>query len=314
MFLQSMHYFYAYAFVIISHLISFPILTRILSVSDYGLLYLLIVTIFLVVAFCKSGLQNSFIRFYSEYEDKKEKPEIYYSTFFFTPFPICFIVVLSYFLLVNLIFRNFIDPNTRILLSFISPIILFRAIYILFMSFWRAEQRTKAYNAFLVLSAYLNLLFGISCLFLFRKNISGLLIGYLVSDFILLSTIVYLVLKRHGQNIKFKYFSSDLFKKSLFFGLPLLGMEFTNFMLMSGDRYVIAFLMNTEALGLYSAANNLTSQIAGCLTFPISFAVFPIFMKMWNTEGKAVTQLFLSNALKYSCLIALPLIFGVMAR
>ena len=89
---KSSHYLYGNVMVMFSHLISFPILTRILSVSDYGYLGLMTITIFLVVAFCKSGFQNSFVRFFEEHRHSQEGLETYYSTFFIGPVPICLLV------------------------------------------------------------------------------------------------------------------------------------------------------------------------------------------------------------------------------
>lgn len=314
LFTQSSHYFYAQIITMVTHLVSFPILTRLLSISDYGYLGLLTSTIFLMIALSKSGLQNSFVRFYSDYIDNKKRPDIYYTTFFFGPLLISLMVVMLYLAVIHLLsYFLLVEERLVKLLFLISFIILCKGIYMLFMSFWRAEQRTKIYNGFLVFATYLNLIFGIIFLLFFSKNLEGLLIGYLVAEIISSTIIFYLLFRDYGNHIKLRSFSIPFFKESLFYGLPLLGMEFTNFMLTCGDRYMIIYLMNSEALGLYSAASNLSSSAASCLTFPITFAIVPLIIKTWTTQGKKNTQQFLARSLKYFFMIALPIIFGIIA-
>lgn len=313
LFTQSTHYLYSHILIMLSQIISFPILTRNLSVADYGKLGLFTVTVFFVVAFCKSGIQNAFVRFYDEYKYKKQRVDVYYSTFFFGPLAITLSVVLVFWLTTGVFFKKHIITELTDVLPFLTVMILFKAVYIIFMSFWRAEQRTKIFNNLLVFTVYSTIVLGIGFLFLVQKNIYGLITGQLLAEIISAVLIVSIILKNYGKEIRIKSFSLPLFREALVFGLPLLGMEFTNLMLSAGDRYVIATFMNGEALGLYTAAGNMINSVSGCLVFPISFAIVPIFMNLWITKGKEVTQEFLSKVTSYFCLVALPIIFGIIA-
>ena len=58
MFIQSSHYFNGRLFIMIAHLLSFPILTRVLSISDYGILGLVTIFMLVVVSLGKAGIQN----------------------------------------------------------------------------------------------------------------------------------------------------------------------------------------------------------------------------------------------------------------
>ena len=312
-FTQSTHYLYSHVLIMISQIISFPVLTRNLSVADYGKLGLFTVTVFFVAAFCKSGIQNSFIRFYDEYKYKKKRADIYYSTFFFGPLAVTVVIVILFWLITGVFFRKQIITELADVLPFLIFMILFKSVYIIFMSFWRAEQRTKIFNNLLVFTAYSTIVLGIGFLFLVQKDIYGLLSGQLLAEIISAVLIVSMILKNYGKEIKISSFSLLLFKEAMLFGLPLLGMEFTNLLLSAGDRFVIATFMNEQALGLYTAAGNLVNSVSGCLVFPISFAIVPIFMNIWITKGKEQTQEFLSNVTSYYFLIALPIIFGIIA-
>ncbi|MFH1642285.1 MAG: oligosaccharide flippase family protein [Nanoarchaeota archaeon] len=309
LFFQSSHFLYGRIFLLIASLISFPIMTRMLSVSDYGIFGLLMVIMFLIVALSKSGLQNSYIRFYDEYKHIKKRLDIYYSTFFYCSIIISILIAVIYFLTVNLVLKSFLEHRLKDLLSFVSLIILFKSLYILFTSFFRAAQRTGLYNLIFVLETYFNIFLGIIFLLLFKKNLYGLLIGYLLGDVIVLLIMVFLIIRDYGKYIKIKQINSALLKEALVYGLPLMGNEFTNNLLIFGDRFVISILLNSVSLGFYTAASNLANNVSACLAVPISYAIVPIYMNLWVTKGKDETQKFLSQSLAYSCLISFPVIF-----
>ena len=60
--------------------ISFPILTRVLSIEDYGLLGLISTTLFIAIAITKLGAPSSIVRFYPEYESKGTLTDFYSGT------------------------------------------------------------------------------------------------------------------------------------------------------------------------------------------------------------------------------------------
>ena len=102
---QSSHYFGGQVLVLLAGFISFPILTRIFSVSEYGLLGLINITIFSILSISKLGIPNASVRFYSEFKAKNDLPKfhstlflsallsglvcafIFYLTACFSPFP-----------------------------------------------------------------------------------------------------------------------------------------------------------------------------------------------------------------------------------
>ncbi|HBA34554.1 MAG TPA: polysaccharide biosynthesis protein, partial [Gammaproteobacteria bacterium] len=57
--------------IALAGLVSFPILTRMLTVEQYGVMSLIGATLTLVISFGKLGVQHSAIRFYSEINANK---------------------------------------------------------------------------------------------------------------------------------------------------------------------------------------------------------------------------------------------------
>ena len=65
--------------------ISFPVLTRVFSVSDYGIMSLVTTTVFIALAISKLGFPESIVRFYSEFKSK-DLLDNFYSTFLISSF------------------------------------------------------------------------------------------------------------------------------------------------------------------------------------------------------------------------------------
>jgi O-antigen/teichoic acid export membrane protein len=69
----------------IAGLVSFPILTRIFTVEEYGILNLISATLLLLTGIAKLGVQHSIVRFYGEVKSGRRSVNLsqYYSTTLF---------------------------------------------------------------------------------------------------------------------------------------------------------------------------------------------------------------------------------------
>ena len=66
-FVQFSHFFTGQAASLLLGFITFPLLTRLLSIEQYGILGLVTNTIAITVVFAKAGLSDGIIRFHDEY-------------------------------------------------------------------------------------------------------------------------------------------------------------------------------------------------------------------------------------------------------
>jgi len=67
LFSHFLHFFSGNALTVLLGLISFPILTRMLTREEYGILGLVSTTMLVLVALAKAGLSDGIIRYYKEY-------------------------------------------------------------------------------------------------------------------------------------------------------------------------------------------------------------------------------------------------------
>jgi len=312
LFKHSSHYFTGHVLIMLASFISFPILTRVFSVEEYGIFGLVSVTVFILVAISKFGAQYSAVRYYNEYKiGGNEKLTTYYTTFLTQSFLFAFATALL-FLLVSRIFSKFIsDPLLKDLIWIVAILSITGSLIIRLTNFIRVEQKTKLYNVIEVIRRYSRLGLGLFFVFYFSKTLKYFFSGQILIDVLVISILIYFLFLRN--KINFRNFSSSLFKKSIYYGLPLLMMELATLFFRFIDRYLIQFKLTTEALGIYTVGANLSQYVQEVVFLPISLAIFPLYMEIWTNEGKEKVELFLSKTVDYLLLLCIPIVFGVCA-
>src|SRR5690242_17842047 len=81
---QTSHYGVTSAMTMLAGLVSFPLLTRVFSVADYGVMNLVAATVTISVALGKLGVQHSILRYWSEITAGKSRytmPQLISTTF-----------------------------------------------------------------------------------------------------------------------------------------------------------------------------------------------------------------------------------------
>jgi O-antigen/teichoic acid export membrane protein len=170
--------------------ISFPILTRIFSVSDYGTLGLISTTLFIALAVGKFGLPNSIVRFYAEFKAHKQLDR-FYSTIFWGSLLLTALIAVIFVLATQLVLKHYWRKDIVALLALVAILIVINAMSDILTSFMRAEQRTKLYNGITIMRRYASLGSGIFFIFYFFKGLFGFYIGQVFSGAVILFLIFY---------------------------------------------------------------------------------------------------------------------------
>ena len=140
--------------------VSFPILTRVFSVADFGLIDLVQKIFLLLTATSKLGQQNSALRFFNRetFEKDPEQSRRYYSTMYLGVMGMGIGVTALFAAVVWALPATMLMPSLSSLLLFASALILLRAVQSIVWSFLRIKERTGLYNV-----ANVNIVDGDGC-------------------------------------------------------------------------------------------------------------------------------------------------------
>lgn len=277
--------------------ISLPILTRVFSVADYGLIDLTGKVLLLLTALSKMGLQNSALRFFDgkRFARDRESAQRYYSTMFFGSVLTSVVVALCFIAASGSFLKSVIDAPLSAVIGFVSILIVLRAMQSMLWSFLRIEERTKAYNIAAVACRAGTI--TIICLLLpwSGRTVRTYFSGATAAEMAVVLVFTCLLLRRGILNPT--RFDVGLLRDGLLFGCPLILYEVSTIILDAGDRLLVRYYLGAESLGIYSVAYGLASQLNDLLVFPLGLAIFPIYMRLWASEGREATTRFLSTCL-----------------
>lgn len=307
----SSYYLIGNIIVALVGFISFPVWTRLLSKEEYGTFTLIVITILFLGSISKLGLQHSALRFFSEFKEKKAKFDLsyFYSTLLISSFFVCLFFLILFELLSFFAGKTFLDKSILSLLRVGLVIVFIDSLMSIILNFYQAEQNAKVYGLILVLGRIGRFSTSLIFVFFFLMGLYGLFIGRMIFGGIILSIIICIFICQ--KKLIFTSFSLNFFRKALHYSLPLIGFELATYVLALGDRYLIQYFLKAEAVGVYSAAYNLSQCIAAdLLSGPLRLAVVPIYFSIWERYGDEKTCDFLNKVMNYYIIIGIPMIFG----
>lgn len=292
--------------------VTLPILTRILSVEQYGVLSLVTTTTMISLTFAKFGLTDGVIRFYGEFSETPEKRGIFSSTIMIRGAFLSLATALLYVPAYFIVLRHYLRINEEYSLCFFVIIffLLVRPINNLISNLLLVTGKTVLMNLLGLFSRASGFLLSVVFLIVVIKELYGFFIGGLVSDVIVLSILLYWFLSNY--KVEFKKVSKDLTLKLIRFGAPLVLTEFSYLLLQYIDRFFIVSYLGSEKLGIYSVGYNIAMYVSETFVFSISYAITPIYVALYEREGREKTEAFINKCLYYLLMIMIPMVFGYL--
>lgn len=290
-------------------LISFPILTRNLTVAEYGIVGLITSSLTLFIAIGKLGVQHAVIRFYSQVKHgnidySMGQLNSTVSVVFFT-----FAAATTVFWLVTglYILPSFMQyENLPALFVLAAGIVFIRLLGSAALNFLRAQQRSAEVALSQSMSRCLNLVFVLVLLFFSSLSPAMVISCLLVAEIIGVGYAFYCYAP--GFQFRLKDVSTKLAKALFFYGLPLMILESLELVLRLSDRYMIESMIGPSALGQYSASYNLAMYIDLIILVAMVQALKPAYMHMWEADGKEATQAFLSKFFRIYLIAGIPFV------
>lgn len=288
--------------------IGVKILTNTLSVSTYGIYSLLFATIG-ILAICLELGFHSYLITKVPGEEKTKGFSYFTSIFIFET------IVLIIF---NALVIGIGLPLIRYYNFNISAGIIILSCFILMFGLLFAETlRFHSLRKRLEFTAIMHLFrqkLWILPLFFFWWSIRKITLDQLLLirllPLILALFISLWLMKKKGETVgNNKLFDKKIIRKGFVFGAPLIIVGFGDNLLISADRYIIAFLLSTTAVGHYFLAYALIN-IAHGLAYSIAGVSYYHFAEAYNL-GKADNFQFSRAKDIFNCSLKLSLIFGL---
>jgi O-antigen/teichoic acid export membrane protein len=301
---QSGHYLTGLVTSLGLGFVSFPLFTRIFSVSDYGTIDLVGKALLLFTALSKMGLQQSALRFYDgpRFSNDPMGARQYYSTMLCGAGFTAVSVTLLFLAILGFTPKTLIDRSLTPILLLASVLLLVRAPGSVLLVFLRVQEKTKLYS-FLGVASKVATVGGICLLIPFLgKSVRTYYSGGVIVE-VAFVVMLSLPLIRQGF-VSPQAFDKALFRAGLAFGLPLIFYELATIILDSADRIFVRHYLGANALGYYSVAYGMSDYVNSLLITPLNLALTPIYLRIWRSDGQKNTSEFLSRSLDFFLMAA----------
>ena len=279
-----------------------PILTRYLTPDEYGTLSLFTVYIYILMILCSLGLTSSIsVNFYKLH---RSSIPIFNSTSFLIILCTCI-----FFLLTTLIFGGVLTDLTGIpffWLIMIFPIVLTNIYFLNYTNLLQMDMKPIRFSVFQLSKSFLEGILSIVFVVVFLRSWEGRAESMVIISSIFFFVIIYFMIKDRYLTRKL-YFSKKYAKDGLSFGLPLVPHQISYWIKTGLDRYLIAFLISKEAVGIYSAGYQVGFSIF-ILVSAVNQAIVPYLYKKLKNKKEIDKYKLVKQTYKYFLLL---IILGV---
>lgn len=311
-FRQTSHYTIGNILATFAALISFPILTRMLTVEEYGLMALITSSLGLLVAFGKCGLQHSVLRFYSETRAGSSPwhLEQYYATAIYGMAILGAAVTCLWLIIITMLPESLLnDERLRPLLYLTATLIFVRVNESSILNILKAREQSGILATFTVLKRYGVLATVVVTLYFISQDLFGVFGATIVAE--VTGVIVVLYLLRKSVTLNVRRYSNTMLRAMMAFGIPMIATEVSGVVLNIGDRYVIQAFLGAGDLGIYAAAYNLSEYIQAILVVAMVSAVMPMYLRIWEDEGADKTIKFINSTMHFYFVVSIPIVAGL---
>ncbi len=295
---------------VLASIVSFPILTRLFEVGEYGMLGLVTGTIPLLVGIGKVGMQHASLRFYAEINSGKSQwssPE-YFSSLYLT----LLMAGGALFLIWNGVVLTvgemiFSEPTLCMLFVICSYIVFFQILESAILNVLQAQEKAFQHTVFKVSKRFVVLGVTLAVIIFYRADLVPYFVALAIAEAILI--LGFAVYHVPFKSIRFSFYRTGLVKAMMVFGIPMFGMEFGGAIMNVADRYIINAYLDSEALGAYSSAHTLVNYAQNIVATALIASAIPTFLRLNADQSLHEAQRFLTNALQIYIWASVPIIF-----
>ena len=268
--------------VLLAGFISFPLLTRLLDNTQYGILGYFETWVMIAVAVAKLGAQHAILRFYP-FGGDKDRINRFATNYFYLPMMVSlalWLVAITIFACIDWLGEASFSPVLWCAVLAI-PLTVFSSLVQMIL---RAGERSAILMVTRVAARWLELLFMLGAVILIERTALAAYGGKILAAIVVAVFYAWWV----RQNLRFLRESLDFdeFKGSLKFGMPLITNEIATVALISIDRLMLkGMLGDFAAVGIYSIGYGLALQVSIFMHGTVSESFMPVANRTYEAEG-----------------------------
>ena len=283
-------------------LLILPILTKNLSIEEYGLWGLIFTTCSLSMPLTSLGLGTAMSRYISSSKSKKSISDGFVSVLL-VRLILSSLISLFLFLFSEKISVYFFGGNIEIV-QVTCVFIIITTLEPIYKRLLRIIRHIKTLSIFKIIEGYGSLLIYL-LVFYFGGGLFQIILAALLFKILILFFLIFYL----KNKISYVIPNFSILIKFLKYGLPTLPSSMSFWLVNLSDRYFISFFLGTASLGIYSASYSLGS-IPRLFSALINFIIMVAVSKLYD-EGKFdEVKDHLSYALKYFLMLSVPFVFG----
>lgn len=249
-----------------------PLYTNVFTTEEYGIVSLAYAfTGFVMIAY-RYGMDSALMKYYIDAEGENKKT--YFTTIFSIQTLTSLIFSLFLFLAAGFLSPIFLGGEYKQLMQLVTIILFLDALWMLPMLILRADEKPRQYISYSLLNVILTMAFNIYLVVFLKMGITGVLVGNIIASGALLLATLPIIKK----NYSFKSISRSALREVVKFGLPFFPAGIFTMVMELSDRYLLEWLADTAAVGLYSAGNKL-GMFGLLLVMGFNMGWTPYFLK-----------------------------------
>ena len=251
--------------------IMLPIYTRCLTPADYGVIELLSMIIDFFAIFLGLRIGEAIFRFYTQYEDKREKDEVISTALIMVGLlnmAGIMLIIIGAGPLSKIVFGSGEYVRYVVLFAFT---LLFQSFIEIPMLFIRAQQKPWLFVGFSLMKLVLQLSLNIYFVVIMQLRVEGVIYSALISGGVMSLVMLGYTFSHIGMR-----FARAKAGKLVNFSLPLMMASLLSFYLVFGDRYFLRVFASLDDVGIYSLGYK--------FGFLLMFFTWQPFANIWDTQ------------------------------
>jgi O-antigen/teichoic acid export membrane protein len=293
----------------LTSLITVPLFTRLIGPEDYGYFYLVTSAATFVASIVTAWLSSSAVRFYWATE-KEGRTDEYVATVLWS----ALVALVGAGVLVGagaLLLQGSIGEGLARLVPAGIAYFFFHYLINLLLQVLRAANRASSFAKLSVANTALTTTLSIVFVWPLEMGSLGILLGVAIGNLVLMPFALRAV-RREGSLSPAGY-SRPLLGEFLSYGVPLIPVGISSWVLVLADRYMIQFFRGATEVGLYSVAYGLGEKLMQLVTLPLIMTMTPVLMETYEKRSQQMAEKVQSQFTRYAAMVTFPLLAGMAA-